>query len=76
MIRGAVEVGGFLFWINDIEYVETTEDATGGHYIKIVLKSGASLRVDAYSDEVDKLKSKIHHAMIEARSTKDGENDG
>lgn len=73
MIRGAIEVGGFLFWVDDIEYVQTSEDATGGHYVKIVLKSGTELRVDAYSDEVDKLKSKIHHAMIEAQNTKDGD---
>lgn len=67
----AIEVGHFLVWVDDIEYVKTSKDTTGGHYIEIVLRSGTSLKVDTYSDEVDKLKNKIHYAMLEARNTKD-----
>lgn len=68
-----IEVDDFLFWADDIEYVKASKDATGGHYIKIVLKGGTSLRVDTFSDEVKKIKSEIYHAMIEAQNTKGGD---
>lgn len=69
----AIEVGNFLLWVNDIECVHASEDANG-YYIRIELKSGTGLRVDAQSYQgMNKLKSKIYDAMIEARNTKDGD---
>ena len=65
----AIEVGDFLLWTDDIEYVQATDDALG-YCVVIKLKSGTIIRVDTKSyNATYKLKSDIYHTMVEAQNT-------
>ena len=68
-----IEAGSFLFWVDDINFVQAGDDAMG-YFVRIGLKSGTELRLDTHSyDGTNELKSKIYHAMIEAQNTKGGD---
>ena len=72
-MSGVIEAGSFLFWVDDINFVQAGDDANG-HFIRIGLKSGTELRVDTHScNGTNELKNKIYNAMIEAHNAKDGE---
>ena len=69
-VNRAIEAGGFLFWADDIKFVQASDDVNG-YFVRITLKSGAELRVDAQSYKgMNELKSKIYNAMIEASKRK------